>query len=80
MKQGLISTSEAKTIMGDGAKAKTALWRLTQKGSLLRVKEGLYAAIPPGAYPPNYEIDRYLVVNHLLPGAGVLAYHTALEI
>jgi predicted transcriptional regulator of viral defense system len=50
-----------------------------QQGHLLRVRRGLYAAVPPGSDPTTSPVDPYLVSANLA-GDAVLAYHTALEV
>lgn len=57
-----------------------ALWRLTTKGNLVRVKEGLYAAVPPEHVGSEYEFDRYLLFDRAMGRAGALAFHSALEL
>ncbi len=49
-----------------------------RSGRLLRLRRGLYAAIPFGAELKSYRPDPYLVAGKLADDA-VLAYHTALE-
>lgn len=47
-------------------------------GNIVRVKQNLYAAIPPGADSENYHIDPYAIISFLAKDA-VIAYHTALQ-
>ncbi len=47
-------------------------------GRTVRVRRGLYAAIPPGTDPDSYPIDPLLVAARLTWDA-VLSHHTALE-
>ncbi len=49
-----------------------------KNGHLVRVRKGLYAAVPPGSAPVSVPIDPFLVTGKLAPDA-ILAYHTALE-
>lgn len=49
-----------------------------QSGRLLRVRRGLYVAVPPGNAPETYPVDPFLVAAKAADDA-VLAYHTALE-
>src|SRR3990172_9476049 len=49
-----------------------------QHGRILRVRRGLYCAVPPGADPATCPVDAYLLAAKMTDDA-VLAYHTALE-
>lgn len=49
-----------------------------QRGHIVRIRRGLYAAIPRGADPEKYSINPYLIAGFLADDA-VLAYHTALS-
>jgi predicted transcriptional regulator of viral defense system len=49
-----------------------------ETGRIVRVRRGLYLAVPPGADPAKCPLDPYLVAAKLTEDA-VLAYHTALE-
>jgi predicted transcriptional regulator of viral defense system len=75
-----ISLSEAKEIAGNDKTASMALWRLTKRGDLLRVKEGLFAAIPPELVGENFEVNRYALFDRVMKSEGGLAYHSALEL
>ena len=48
------------------------------KGRLLRVRRGLYAVVPVGSDPENYQVDPYLIASKMADDA-VLGYHTALQ-
>lgn len=48
-------------------------------GRLLRVRRGLYLAVPQGLTPEKCPIDPYLLASKLAPDS-VLAYHTSLEL
>ena len=50
----------------------------SKSGRILRVRRGLYAALPPGANPESYPVDPYMLAAKMTDDA-VLAYHTALE-
>lgn len=50
----------------------------TKAGRIRRVRQGMYAVIPPGADGDTYPVDPYLVAARLTPDA-VLSHHTALE-
>ena len=50
----------------------------TKAGRLVRVRRGLFAAIPPGENCDTYPVDPYLVAAKLT-GDAVLSHHTALE-
>ena len=50
----------------------------TRAGRLYRIRQGMYAVIPPGADGDTYPVDPYLVAARLTPDA-VLSHHTALE-
>jgi len=60
------------------ATRKTILSRQERKGRVVRVRRGLYAAVPVGAAPEDAPVDPYLVASRLAPDA-VLGYHTAAE-
>ena len=47
-------------------------------GRLVRVRRGLYAAVPPGVDPQHATVDPYLVASKLADDAAV-AYHAALQ-
>ncbi|MGM0578219.1 MAG: type IV toxin-antitoxin system AbiEi family antitoxin domain-containing protein [Myxococcota bacterium] len=47
-------------------------------GRLVRVRRGLYAAVPRGITPEEAPVDPYLVATKLAPDATV-AYHAALQ-
>ncbi len=51
----------------------------TKSGRLVRVRRGLYVAVPPGVTPETCPFDPYLVTSRMAPDA-VLAYHTALDL
>ena len=50
----------------------------TKAGRLCRVRQGLYAVVPPGVDGDTYPVDPYQVAARLTPDA-VLSHHTALE-
>jgi len=50
-----------------------------QAGSILRVRRGIYAAVPPGASPSTFQVDPFLVASKLAADAAV-AYHAALQL
>lgn len=50
-----------------------------RKRHLLRVRRGLYLAVPPGSSPETLAADPYLLAAKMADDA-VLAYHTALEV
>ncbi len=47
-------------------------------GRILRVRRGLYAAVPYGASPDTFPVDTFLLAGKMSEDA-VIAYHTALE-
>jgi predicted transcriptional regulator of viral defense system len=47
-------------------------------GRLVRIRRGLYAAVPPGVDPLQAAVDPYLAACRLADGAAV-AYHAALQ-
>ncbi|AQQ71700.1 hypothetical protein SMSP2_02077 [Limihaloglobus sulfuriphilus] len=49
-----------------------------KKGSIIRIKRGLYASVPIGAEPSTFTPDPFLIASRMADDA-VLAYHTALE-
>ena len=50
----------------------------TKAGRLRRIRQGMYAVIPPGVDGDTYPVDPYLVAAKMTPDA-VLSHHTALE-
>ena len=56
---------------------KNVLAHHIQQGHIVRIRRGLFAAIPYGADAVTYPINPYLVANALADDA-VIAYHTAL--
>lgn len=60
-------------------KSRESLLAYHQKqGRILRIRRGLYCAVPPGADPATCPVDAYLLAAKMTDDA-VLAYHTALE-
>jgi predicted transcriptional regulator of viral defense system len=50
-----------------------------KSGHLVRIRKGLYAAVPAVSEPASTPVDPFLVASKLTPDA-ILAYHTALEL
>ena len=50
-----------------------------QKGRIVKIRRGLYASVPAGLEPEDFQPNRYLIGAHLWAD-GVLGYHTALEL
>lgn len=50
-----------------------------KSGHLVRVRKGLYVAVPPGSSASGVPIDPFLVAGKLTPDS-ILAYHTAIEV
>lgn len=66
---------------GERRNARTAdslLARHAAAGRIVRVRRGLYAAVPAGAKPDTFQVDPYLLASKLAPDAA-LAYHAALQ-
>jgi predicted transcriptional regulator of viral defense system len=57
---------------------KSLLTYYQSRGRVLRLRRGLYAAVPLGSQPDVNAVDPYLVAAKMADDA-VLAYHTALE-
>ncbi len=67
------------TVAGSGDRTVEALLAYHVKsGHLVRVRKGLYSAVPRGSTAAVVPIDPFLVTGKLTPDA-ILAYHTALE-
>jgi predicted transcriptional regulator of viral defense system len=79
VQQGFIDLHQASEFAGY-AQARAALWRLAGRGQLSKIKDGLYAGIPPGQNAEDYEVDRYLLAYWLSSRSGTLAFHSALEL
>jgi predicted transcriptional regulator of viral defense system len=47
-------------------------------GNLLHIRRGLYAVVPRGVSPDNFQVNAYLLSSRLSPDAAI-AYHTALQ-
>jgi predicted transcriptional regulator of viral defense system len=47
-------------------------------GHIVRVRRGLYAAVPPGTEAENFVVDPYLIAIKAAPDA-IIAYHSALS-
>ena len=60
------------------ATRKNILARQEARGRILRIRRGLYAAVPVDVLPDNAQVDPYLIAGKATPDA-VLAYHTAGE-
>jgi predicted transcriptional regulator of viral defense system len=56
---------------------KSLLVHHEEQGHVLRLRRGLYAAVPAGVKPSEAPVDPYLLASKLA-GDSVLAYHTAL--
>lgn len=54
------------------------LWHYVSHGNLLRVRKGLFVAVPVGFKPETVPVDPLLIAAKATQDA-VLAYHTALE-
>jgi len=80
LRNKFITSSEAKDIVGNANTARIILSRLFGRGQLLRVRGGLYAAIPPERVGMEYEVDRYPLIDKALGAKGALAFHSALEL
>jgi predicted transcriptional regulator of viral defense system len=62
----------------DPAKRQALLTYHLKQGHILRLRQGLYATVPPGMDAKTYPTDSFLIASRLTPDA-VLAYHTALS-
>ncbi len=49
------------------------------KGKVKSIIRGLYAVVPPGIDPDNFQVDEILIASKLVKNS-VLAFHTALEV
>ncbi len=58
--------------------AESLLARHVRAGRIVRVRRGLYAAVPAGAAASSFQVDPFLVASKLAPDAAV-AYHAALQ-
>ncbi|OFV96006.1 MAG: transcriptional regulator [Acidobacteria bacterium RIFCSPLOWO2_12_FULL_54_10] len=56
----------------------TILFYHAKRGRVVRVRRGLYAAVPPGSRTASLSVDPFLLAGKMTDDA-VLAYHTALE-
>ncbi len=61
-----------------GRTQEAALAYHRKAGRIVRVRRGLYAAVPPGANADSYPVNPFLVAAKLTPDS-VLSHHTALE-
>jgi predicted transcriptional regulator of viral defense system len=61
------------------ATRKNILARQESRGRILRIRRGLYAAVPVDVHPDNAQVDPFLIAGKATPDA-VLAYHTATEL
>ena len=80
----IFSRTELTTHLGahrsENPKAVDALLRYhVRAGHLLKLRRGLYAAVPAGTDPVDCPVDPYLLASRLAEDA-VLGYHTALEV
>ncbi len=80
LRHRFITLAEAKEIAGKEVTARMTLWRLAKQGSLLRVRNGFYAAVPPERKDSGFEVNRYLLFDRAMNSAGALAFHSALEL
>lgn len=58
---------------------KALLAHYQKQQRIIRLRRGVYAAVPRGATPDDVSVDPYLVASKLAPDA-VLGYHTALAV
>ncbi|MXZ25893.1 MAG: transcriptional regulator [Caldilineaceae bacterium SB0665_bin_21] len=63
---------------GNPSTRKSLLVHHRKQGRIIRVRRGLYAAVPWGMDPASMAVDPFLVAAKMTEDA-VLAYHTALE-
>jgi predicted transcriptional regulator of viral defense system len=76
-----ITLDEARLITNNDKTARMILYRLSKQGRLVRVKAGLYAAIPMEMGDSDrYEVNRYLLADRLDSPRGAIAFHSALEV
>jgi len=62
-----------------GSRTRESLLAYYRKtGSVVSIRRGLYAVVPPGARSASFSVDPFLVAAKLTRDA-VLSYHTALE-
>jgi predicted transcriptional regulator of viral defense system len=80
LRHRFITLSAARGIAGNEDTARMTLWRLAMQGSLLRVRNGFYAAVPPERKDSGFEVNRYLLFDRAMKSAGALAFHSALEL
>ena len=80
LRHRFITIAEAREIAGGEDTARMTLWRLAKQGALLRVRNGLYAAVPPEQKDSSYEVNRYLLFDRAMNSEGALAFHSALEL
>jgi predicted transcriptional regulator of viral defense system len=80
LRNRFITIGEAKEIAKKDSTARMALWRLSCKGNLRRVRSGLYAAIPLEISGKEFEVNRYLMFDRAMGSKGALAFHSALEL
>jgi predicted transcriptional regulator of viral defense system len=57
---------------------RTMLNQHLKRGNVVRVKQGLYAAIPVGANSKQYPVDPYAIIS-MLASDALIAYHSALQ-
>jgi len=63
----------------DAAKRQALLTYHQRLGHILRLRQGLYASVPPGNDAKTYPVDSFLIASRLTSDF-VLAYHTALSL
>lgn len=73
----------AKTINYDNVRSQQTLHNMLaqhiQRAHIIRIKRGLFASIPYGAYPDKHPINPYLIAKYMANDA-VIGYHSALAI
>ena len=80
LRNRVFSLDDVTNITDNYETSRTTIKRLVKKGKVLRVRGGLYAAVPPEFLNSNYEVDRYILANKKGQEGGALAYHSALEL
>ena len=76
----IITLDDIRDVAPRYATARTVMSRLAKKGYLLRIRPGLYAAIPPESIGREYRPDRFLIADHAMGSMGAIAFHSALEL
>ena len=76
----IITTEDVVKILNDSHKSADYITNLREKGFIKKIKQGLYAIVPPNLIgSKKYLIDKFLIAAHL-KNKYYISHHSALEL